>query len=197
MDQEIKVKKAKVDCRRPQDVIDMPDVDVLREVMTRVVPVIIPEEVNLKEMSILEKTEYFLKKKNEKIEEAEQKRIKDMLQECTFKPDTKKPEVKMSKHRKSMTSLVEHAKNLIMKKSKKIVKKKKNEDVRPPPPAGKVKRTQAKKNDTSRPFISPSYSQLSPVKKVYSDERLNIKNIISRSKEMVCYNAFSTRSEGK
>ena len=69
LDEDVKVtvKKSKVDWGRPQDAIDIPDVSVLREVMTRTVPVRVVEEVNLKEMSIVEKTEYFLKKKSERI----------------------------------------------------------------------------------------------------------------------------------
>ena len=197
LDEDVKVavKKSKADWGRPQDAIDIPDVSVLREVMTRTVPVRVVEEVNLKEMSIVEKTEYFLKKKSERIGEAEKEKVRDMLQECTFRPDTRKPEVKESKHRKSMTSLVGSGSKVVSKKGKKVIRKKKNVDIRPPPPSGKVKRAPARKSETSKPFLSPSYSQLSPVKKIYSDERLSINNVISRSKEMVCYNAFSTRSE--
>lgn len=188
MEKEIKKKK---DTRRPQDVIDIPDVSVIKEALARVEYIAKPEVVDLKEMDILAKTQYFLIKKNEKLEQAEKEKIQKMLEECTFKPDLKKPEVKKQIHRKSMTALIGPKRAKV-----KPARSEQVEEIRVPAPVKKFKHASVDVKDKPKLLISESYSQFSPARKVYSfQEGADIKGLISRGHDMVSYAAYTTRKQ--
>jgi hypothetical protein len=179
-------KQEKVITVRPQDVIEMPDAEYLKELLNRIVPKHTTEKIEWKSMNIHEKTKYFTTKKTEKLEEAKKKREKEIAEVCTFKPNTQKPEIKLSKHRKSVESLP----NADIQEEVNEIK------LRPPPP-NKMLRTSSQDfngdNDT-QVIISASYSQLSPAKRVYGyKDGLDLKSLKKRSRNMLRYNTYSSR----
>ena len=189
-----KPKPVFIDTRRPQDVIEPPNASIIKEVFTRVVPITKKEEINLKEMSIVEKTIYFTKLKSQKLREAENKKIKEMLQECTFKPDTCKGEEKVRFHSKSKSAFTSPKKNLLKTSKPDHVK-----EMCIPAPYAKLKKSSSKFNsksiENSKLFISPSYSQLSPVRNAYHfQEGADIDKILKNSRVMLEYNTLGSRN---
>ena len=88
------------DGKRPQDVIQKPDTECIKEVLSRITPKHSTPLIDTKNLNIIEKTQLILKLKTEKQSQNEEKKLKQELQECTFKPNTSKPKPK-SLHKKS------------------------------------------------------------------------------------------------
>lgn len=189
--------RPKVDTTRPQDVIPPPDVNCIKEALEKIVPKEVKEEICIGKMSILEKTQYFLKKKSEKIEENEKNKEKSDKNLCTFKPNLVKPEIKVTAHVRAGTTIInqkakspkvekKQTKDKKDKKGHKEQKDKKKVDqaLRIPVP-GKAKKSGEIKGGEHQIFVSASYSQFSPAKRVYSyQEGADLKKIEKRSKKL-------------
>ncbi|OMJ94722.1 hypothetical protein SteCoe_2063 [Stentor coeruleus] len=186
------VPEKKADTKRPQDVIPMPDVEAIKHALEKVIPreeKIVP--VDVYSMGIAEKTDAMRKKKSEKVELEKQKLIEKEMEQCTFKPDTKKSKKKLGSHRKTLSMAEMHSqkKPLSARTDRKgSVQGEKKEMIRPPAP-NKGSHKQNPITPDLGLFISPSYAQLSPAKLKYSyDEEAAVDTLKKRSKKMMTYN---------
>ncbi|OMJ65981.1 hypothetical protein SteCoe_37334 [Stentor coeruleus] len=189
------IKERKIDTRRPQDVIPMPDTEAIKHALEKVTPREQKEDINVKGLNIVEKTNFFLKKKTDQEKQGKQKKLENDLEQCTFKPNLDKPKPKVS-HRKSLT-----ISETIYDKQPLSARNYKNdhlnilgkETLRTPAP-NKGKGKDIPITPDLGVFISPSYSQLSPTKMIYSlGEEGAFKNVQRRSKKMLTYNIYTNR----
>lgn len=191
-------KPEKIDTRRPQDVIEKPDPEYIREVLTRIVPKEATEKVDLKSMKIVEKTDYYLKKRKEREEVDLKKKNDEIIEKCTFKPDLSKPHIFNTERKSSSPNLVkkksvkkyvkiEKQKNA--EKQEKVEKHEKN-DVRPPPPFDK-KFVSDNQSMDKLVFLSSNYSQFSPLRNEYRfAEGTDLNELRRKSKRMMSYHSF-------
>lgn len=190
------VAERKADTRRPQDVIPMPDTEAIRQALEKVTPREEKVVVDVYSMNIAEKTDAMRKKKSEKVELEKQKLIEKEMEQCTFKPDTKKSKSKFGSHRKtlSMADMLSQKKPLSARTDRKeSVRGERKEIVRPPAP-NKGNPKQVSITPDLGLFISPSYAQLSPAKLKYSyGEEAAIDSLKKRSKKMMTYNYSSKK----
>jgi hypothetical protein len=94
-------KKSSSDLKRPQDVIPRPDIESIKEVLTRVTPKQANEKIDTKGMNIIQKTKILVKMKSEKIAQNREVQIKQEMKECTFKPNIEKLKTVKTLHKKS------------------------------------------------------------------------------------------------
>lgn len=187
-------KTQKAETRRPQDFIPPPDMSGLKEVLNKLPEKTVKSKVNLEKMNLVEKTEYFKKLKNDKVKEAENKKLQTEKKNCTFKPNLAKEQNKpSSKSVKKLTAASEKntPKASRCNSSSKDVKL--EEKIRIPPP-NKHHKTTSTLPTNNIVFLSSHYSQFSPIVKNYSfKEGANIKELKNRSQNMLTYNAYTNR----
>lgn len=126
-----------------------------------------PEENPLK-LGIIEKTQFYARRKSEKMIQANEEKNKIYLKDCTFKPD-------LNKNFRSFESLTEIC--LTEEKGKG------DEVLRPPAPNPKIK-----KKKESQSVVRKNYDKISPDDQVYSfKEGINLGKLLEKSKPMLKY----------
>ena len=170
--------------QNPDESLNRPNINYIKEIFetrgsvhTEPAPVI--DEIKPSELTLLEKCEYFLKKKENRIQEAQKVKFENLVKECTFKPNLSKITLT---HRKSQESLPEFFTE---------EKSKREDSMRSPAPKPYGKRIKSQSID--QPNILNSYVQLSPTKRVYGfKEGVNMKELIMKSKPMLRYNVVTS-----
>jgi hypothetical protein len=164
---------------RPQDIIPKPKFSTIKEIFESRHPTE-PEviEPNPFDMKLVDKSKYFLKKKETRIQEAEKLKMLEIEKNCTFKPDLNKS---LPRTRKSQQSLAE-----IFNTEERY---RLEDSIRHPAPNPKQSRF-----DNNPGALSNNYSELSPTKRIYSfKEGVDIQQLIMKSKPMVRYNVVTSQ----
>jgi hypothetical protein len=128
-------------------------------------------EENPLKLGIVQKTKFFERKKNEDLIREKEEKNKNLLKECTFKPDLGKS----VKRRKSVELFTEIC--ITEEKGKG------DEVIRPPAPNPKIK-----KKKESQSVSRKGYNQISPDDQIYSfREGINMDKLLEKSKPMLKY----------
>lgn len=156
------LKRVNDDGKRPQDVIQKPDTECIKEVLTRITPKHSTPTIDTKNLNIIEKTQLLLKLKTEKQSQNEEKKLKQELQECTFKPNTSKPKAK-GLHKKSKSDSHLPTKPVKLQSPNQNASPLISNQIRPPAPNKYHKRVPSY-IPSKGTFISSTLGKLSPGK---------------------------------
>lgn len=171
---------------KSNSLIDPPDLSNLREMISKITPRPVVNNVKLTDLNIVQKTELLMQKKEEKLIKAKNLKIETDLEPCTFKPDLKKP-----KSARANSELLNSPKVKTFDKTKKT-----NQDslIRIPVPSKSVQFLQ-QPGPNQHIFLSTHYSQFSPISKIYSfREGANIEELKNRSRQMMTYYVHTNRT---